>query len=528
MLGTSALESHTRMSTVSEGAVSVGQAQSCAMKHARTARFGWRQTMRMRRRLMCVGVALLFVAALTLSATSPAAHAASRRTAPGPKRPSIVAPAAPLAPVGGPITTTDQTQGVTPLQMAQAIVGTGITISNVTYTGAGVAGGTFAGGSAIFGFDSGIILSSGCISNVIGPNTLTNATCVNNTPGDAQLTSLSGFPTFDAAVLQFDFVPQGSQVSFQYVFGSEEYNEFVNTQFNDVFAFYVNGNNCAVVGTPPVPVTINTINNGNPFGSTPNSHPELYVNNDFQDGTAPFNTQLDGFTKVLTCSASVNAGVTNHIKLAIADSSDAILDSDVFIKAGSFTIDQTPPTCSLLTSGTNAQGQKFITIATQDSDGGLAGPQASPAGIVVTSSSNATVSIPTYTAGTTTEVDVTATKIDQSLGSSVGLQITDVAGNSVTCDPAILNLSRDPGKPATTTVNGIAKSEHYVHVNNGTPGVANLTISVNGKTFKVHGLTAGQKTTIDISSALVAGANSVILTATGSPGGSMIAVIADS
>ncbi len=71
--------------------------------------------------------------------------------------------------------------GLTPEQLAQSLVGPGVTISNVTYTGANVAAGTFSGGEEIIGFESGIILSSGCISNVIGPNEESNITCVNET-----------------------------------------------------------------------------------------------------------------------------------------------------------------------------------------------------------------------------------------------------------------------------------------------------------------------------------------------------------
>ena len=141
-------------------------------------------------------------------------------------------------------------------------------------------------------------------------------------------------------------MPNADKVFFQYVFASDEYNEFVNSPFNDVFAFFINGVNCATVGTPPVPVSINTINNGNPFGTLPNSHPELYINNDIASGAA-LNTEMDGLTLVLTCQASVTPNATNHIKLAIADASDHILDANVFLRAGSFST--TPPSnvCSL-------------------------------------------------------------------------------------------------------------------------------------------------------------------------------------
>jgi len=232
---------------------------------------------------------------------------------------------------------------LSPNDVAQALVSSSFTVSNATFTGAKIAGGTFTGGTQPLGFDSGVILSSGNIASVVGPNTRTNTTTSNGTPGDPDLDKLASFPTNDAAVLEFDFVPSTPTISFQYVFASDEYNEFVNTNFNDVFGFFINGTNCAVVGSPPKPVTINTINNGNPVGGTPNSHPELYRNNDFQaPNPAPYDTEMDGLTKVLTCFAIVHPG-TNHAKLAIADASDSIYDSDVFLKSGSIGSTQLPP-----------------------------------------------------------------------------------------------------------------------------------------------------------------------------------------
>jgi hypothetical protein len=111
-------------------------------------------------------------------------------------------------------------------------------------------------------------------------------------------------------------VPEGSTLTFTYVFGSEEYNEFVKAGFNDVFAFFLNGSNVALLPGTSTPVGIDTINR--------NTNPQFYSNN--ADQTDPFpatppllNTQLDGLSKVLTVTAPVNPGVVNHIKLAIAD-----------------------------------------------------------------------------------------------------------------------------------------------------------------------------------------------------------------
>ena len=83
-------------------------------------------------------------------------------------------------------------------------------------------------------------------------------------------------------------VPQAALLTFQYVFASEEYNEYANTRYNDTFAFFVNGTNCATVpGTvPPKPVSINTINGGNPFGTNA-QNPAFYRNNDLSDGGVP-------------------------------------------------------------------------------------------------------------------------------------------------------------------------------------------------------------------------------------------------
>ncbi len=240
----------------------------------------------------------------------------------------------------------DLNHGTTAQSMAQSLIGGGVTISNVVYTGANNAAGTFTdtGPGSVVGFNAGIVMGSGSVQTtaastadskgVEGPNQSDGNTTINNTPGDADLNTLSGKTTYDAAVLEFDFVPQFSTVQFTYVFTSDEYNEYANTAFNDTFGFLINGQNCALVPGTSTPVGVNTINGGNPFGTNA-QHPELFRNNDLDDGGGSINTEMDGLTVVLTCNANVNAGVTNHMKLAIADASDQVLDSNVFIQAGS-------------------------------------------------------------------------------------------------------------------------------------------------------------------------------------------------
>ena len=222
-------------------------------------------------------------------------------------------------------------------QLAQMIAGDGVTVSNVVFTGANVSAGTFAGAgteASSVGFDNGVVLSSGRVAGVStscasgkgieGPNVCTDNTTDNGTAGDAALTALAGVNTFDASILQFDFVPQFSTVQFQYVFGSEEYLEYVNQGVNDTFGFFVNGVNCATVpGTEGTPVSVDTINTGVNAG--------FFRNN----AAASIDTELDGVTTVLECDAAVDPGVTNTMRLAIADGGDSILDSAAFIRAGS-------------------------------------------------------------------------------------------------------------------------------------------------------------------------------------------------
>ena len=220
---------------------------------------------------------------------------------------------------------TDLTGGITPTQLVQSLLGTGVKVSNVTFKGDNLAAGKFSGGQNSIGFDQGILLSTGQAKSVIGTGS-TFASTDNADSGDPQLDAIvAPDPTFDATILEFDFVASGSVLNFQYVFGSEEYPEFVNASFNDVFAFFLNGKNIALIPNTSIAVSIDNVNAG--------ANASFFVDN-YTNGTLP--TSLDGLTTVLTATANVTPGQSNHIKLAIADAGDHILDSDVFIQAGSF------------------------------------------------------------------------------------------------------------------------------------------------------------------------------------------------
>ena len=232
------------------------------------------------------------------------------------------------------------TNNQTATTLANTIAGAGITISNDTLTGAGAQNGTYVGGAVEAQgnalLSTGIVLSSGNATTLNNnTNTSNNSSLNTNLGGDANLNSLiPGYSTFDAATLEFDFVASGTGTvtgSFWYVFGSEEYNEFVGSKYNDVFGFFLDGVNIANIPSTTTPVAINTVNN------TSNS---AYYNNN-QPG--PFATEMDGFTKPLSASFTVAGGSTHHMKLAIADAGDHILDSWVLIGGESFT-NQPPST----------------------------------------------------------------------------------------------------------------------------------------------------------------------------------------
>jgi hypothetical protein len=233
------------------------------------------------------------------------------------------------------LTTKSIADGLTADEVAAAVTGPGATITNVRITGSTNAVGTFAEGG--LGINSGIILSTGNIADAAGPNDSSGSGASLGAEGDGQLNSIvAPRTTFDAVILEFDVVTKTPIFIINYVFASEEYREYVDDEFNDVFAFYVDGANIATTPGTSQPVTINTINH---LRNT-----NLYRDN--ETGTA---TEFDGFTVPMIAIGFVEPNVVHHVKIAIADTADDILDSAVFIEQGGITgttapIVITPPT----------------------------------------------------------------------------------------------------------------------------------------------------------------------------------------
>lgn len=206
--------------------------------------------------------------------------------------------------------------------------GLNITLSNLVVNCPPDAHGEFSGSSEI-PITQGLVLTSGTADAVAGPvGDFASGGAMG--AGDPDLDGLVSAPTLDACVLEFDCVPLGDTLLFNFVFGSEEYPEFAGTAFNDAFAIWLSGpgypiptNVAAIPGG-----TLVSINNVNAF-----TNAAYYVDNEAIPGVY---CAYDGFTQNLTAFAVVAPGATYHFKVAVADVSDGIFDTGVFLEAFSF------------------------------------------------------------------------------------------------------------------------------------------------------------------------------------------------
>lgn len=240
--------------------------------------------------------------------------------------------------------------------VGQVLIGNGVTATNITYTGGMDQLGYLHSAGAVFSVESGLVLSSDNASN-LNEGCGTNNGCSDcaGAGTDADLLDVANSvppligQTFtvssvhDLCILEFDFEAGGDSIAFNYVFGSDEYLTYVNTTYNDIFAFFLSGPgitgpyaspagfpdgavNIAQVpdSDPQLPITISSVNNV--------TNTEYYIDN---PGGAE-GVCINGYTETFTASASVQCGETYHIKLAIADGSDGALESFVLLEEGSF------------------------------------------------------------------------------------------------------------------------------------------------------------------------------------------------
>ena len=215
-----------------------------------------------------------------------------------------------------------QTNNLNTLANALTAGNGGISVTSISVNGQATQFGTFTNASGTYGIGSGVVISTGNVSDYSdGNNTTTGKTTDYNTDATASqnalLTPITGKDThFDVAQIdiEFDLESGFDTIFFNAVFGTEEFPEFVNSAFIDGFGLIINGENIATVGGNPVNV----------------NHPDV---------KALGGTELDGVlapndNPVLTFSKFLGDGKkSNKLTFIIADTSDRVLDSTAYFSA---------------------------------------------------------------------------------------------------------------------------------------------------------------------------------------------------
>ncbi|GAB7086439.1 choice-of-anchor L domain-containing protein [Marinifilum fragile] len=259
------------------------------------------------------------------------------------------------------INTQDVSIGTSPEDLVQNVLVTGcLTANSITFNGDQAQGiGYFEKGDSDFPLSSGVIMSTGNVENAIGPASRSGRDAIggfdfDEGSQDSDLMfladtkprfnwwgSIVGWDRkyFDAQILEFDFVPAGNKLEFNYIFASEEYNGYACTDYNDGFAFIISGpgisNDTGLSGKNIAltesgdQVSINNVYK-NQCPSCPDNS-SLYVE---EIGGYPI--AFDGRTKILKARADVKACETYHIKLIVYDRNDQDYNSAVFLEAKSF------------------------------------------------------------------------------------------------------------------------------------------------------------------------------------------------
>lgn len=222
------------------------------------------------------------------------------------------------------------TTNASALSMANEIFGAGVSVNSASYSGPANSSAIYSNGGLSAGVTPstrGVIMSTGNVRDFTqssgDPNRSSGtSTDTSGTNFNSLFNAISGTNTYDAVWMDVDFTPVGDTMTMSFVFASEEYPEYINSQFNDVVGVWVNGTH--------VPITVGngatSVNNING-----NTQENLFVSNT----NDAFNTEMDGFTITLSLTMPVNPGVINSIRIGIADASDSQYDSNVLIASNS-------------------------------------------------------------------------------------------------------------------------------------------------------------------------------------------------
>lgn len=265
-----------------------------------------------------------------------------------------------------------------PQELVESVLIDSGCIENVSVTN--VVGGNFQDGDKSYGyftrnnssfpFEKGLVLSTGKLENVPGPNTTLSDDDAPGWIGDRDLEQALGISnTVNATIIEFDFIPRADNISFRYIFASEEYQEGNHNtcRYSDAFAFLIKPvggeySNIALVPGTNTPVQVTTVHSGIPGSCPP-------INETYFEGwngrNAPIN--FNGQTKVLLAESPVRANEVYHIKLVIADHSNYRYDSAVFLEGGSFNISANlGPDRSFVTGNPLCENETYFLDATPE------------------------------------------------------------------------------------------------------------------------------------------------------------------
>jgi len=252
--------------------------------------------------------------------------------------------------------------------------GIGVVAGSASYVGAPTGSGTFTNGgtgATGVGIDSGVVLTTGDArfigssaafagddANKSGNFTagVDNSLTPNNSPGNSLFNSLTSSGTANASILGFQFIPQGSFLRLSFVFGSEDYNDVVNSGFpTDVFGIFVNGVNYALVPGTSTPISASSVNCGGPTsGAAPGGGQNCGLFRDNPPFFGTIDSEVDGFTTRFTLAVPVNSGAVNTFQLGIADTLDSSGDSALLVQAASIGVAAAvpePSTYALMAAG---------------------------------------------------------------------------------------------------------------------------------------------------------------------------------
>ena len=220
---------------------------------------------------------------------------------------------------------------------------------NIKYSGPSYGIGYFYTNSDILPIKKGIVMSTGNVVSTKGPNLDAGESTSSEFPGDKDLNRIANGLTYDAAVLEFDFITMADSINFAYFFGSEEYPEYVGDNVDDVFGFFIGSGtnpqkkNIAMLPGTGMVVSIENINSESnsdlyTFNSIlmPKDHPYYSTHEGVLERSLLF--ELDGYSSILYAGYATIPGKAYHLKVAIADVGDDMFDSGVFLGESSFQV----------------------------------------------------------------------------------------------------------------------------------------------------------------------------------------------